>query len=68
MDAVSTEIDSLTGGVTLSWSSPHDGFQTIIRYSIEIKTFDSLWYEETTYCDGLDPLVLSCTIPMSVFE
>jgi hypothetical protein len=37
MTSVVTSIDSYTGGVKLEWTEPHDGFQQIESYLIEIE-------------------------------
>jgi len=43
MDTVSTSIDGLTGGVFIAWNKPHDGFQDIENYLIEIQTSTGVW-------------------------
>lgn len=68
MTAVTTSIDAATGGVTISWTAPHDGSDAIVEYKIEIKQNDGNWYHETTHCVGTSATLLStrqCTVPMS---
>lgn len=43
MDPVSTSIDGPTGGVSIEWNMPHDGFQDIENYLIEIQTSTGVW-------------------------
>jgi hypothetical protein len=43
MDTVSTSIDGPTGGVFIEWNMPHDGFQDIENYLIEIQTSTGAW-------------------------
>lgn len=46
MAKLSTSIDAATGGVRIDWVAPHDGYQEITEYSIEIKGSTSSWHEE----------------------
>jgi len=65
--SVVTSIDPLTGGVLIDWAAPHDGSQAIEEYLVEIANDDtSAWFEDTTNCDGADPSLTSCIIPMDV--
>lgn len=43
MDTVSTSIDGPTGGVSIEWNMPHDGFQDIENYLVEIQTSIGVW-------------------------
>jgi hypothetical protein len=71
MSAVTTSIDSSTGGVTITWSPPtNDGSETIDTYLIEISNkAGTTWTVETLSCDGSNAAYVSaktCTIPMTV--
>ena len=69
MTAVTTSIDSSTGGVKISWTAPADGSSTITSYSIEIKVKGSSTYiASTADCNGANSLVMTnryCVVPMS---
>jgi hypothetical protein len=70
MNAVTTSIDSSTGGVTISWSLPsNDGSETITGYEIVIGLKSGgLFSAETVSCDGTNAANLAartCTIPMT---
>ena len=43
MGIVTTSIDVPTGGVLISWTIPHDGYQSITNYLIEIQTSTGAW-------------------------
>ena len=65
--SATTSIDPTTGGVVIQWVEPHDGSQTITEYLVEVANVDATsWHEDSTNCDGSDPAVTSCTIPMDV--
>lgn len=38
MSTVLTSIDVPTGAVLITWTKPHDGYQSITNYLIEIQT------------------------------
>jgi hypothetical protein len=62
-----TEIDSLTGGVKVSWLHPFENGAPILQYHIEIKDSNGIWQQEST-CDGSQQVVVQnaiCVIPMS---
>jgi hypothetical protein len=69
MAAVTTSIDALTGGVTISWVAPSSNSESIDAYIIKISdSTNSNYYEDTTDCDGSTTTVITnmaCTIPMS---
>lgn len=52
MAAVTTTIDSATGGVKIAWTAPHDGSDTITSYTITISDSSGTYKEDTTNCDG----------------
>lgn len=66
MSSVTTSIDVPTGGVLISWTMPHDGYQSIINYLVEIQTSTGAWKQDVSNCKGSDPAMLTCLIPMSV--
>lgn len=59
MSAVTTFIDSATGGVKILWTAPSSNGATISSYLIEIKDSVSGWRTETTNCDGSNPTIKS---------
>lgn len=69
MVAVTTSIDSSTGGVKITWTAPLDGSSTIDSYLIEIaNSAQTAWAADTTNCDGASSTIISqmyCVIPMS---
>lgn len=71
MTAVTTSIDSSTGGVKILWVSPNSNSDTITAYKIEIyNPITTNWNEDLTNCDGTNSGVISnlyCVIPMSTF-
>mmetsp|Transcript_9438 Transcript_9438/g.8956 ORF Transcript_9438/g.8956 Transcript_9438/m.8956 type:complete len:266 (+) Transcript_9438:2179-2976(+) len=66
--APTTEIESLTGDVKISWTAPYSSI-TIDKYLIEIGENGYATYtEDATNCDGSDATVIGnlyCVIPMS---
>lgn len=62
--AAITSIVESTGDVSVMWTEPHDGYQEITSYLIEIKASSGEWFQPTDYCQGTDPSLLSCDIPM----
>ena len=69
MTSVTTQIDSATGGLRIDWIEPHDGYEQIYKYFVEIlDSTQTSWIEETTHCAGSDPSLLYCIIPMSVLH
>ncbi len=64
MATVVTSIDQAAGGIRIDWIKPHDGYQQITGYVIEIQANNLDWFEEITYCGGSDPLATFCLIPM----
>ena len=67
MSVLMTSIEPLNGGVRIDWSSPHDGFEQITKYLIEIKDNLTEWHQQNVYCSGADPTILYCIIPMNIF-
>lgn len=69
MAAVTTSIDSTTGGVKIEWIAPNSNSDSISAYLIEIlDTTDATWTADTTNCDGSNSVIASnlyCVIPMS---
>lgn len=69
MVAVTTSIDSTTGGLKISWTAPNSNSYTISSYLIEIAdSLTATWNADTTNCDGSSSTVMSnmyCIIPMS---
>ena len=69
MSAVTTSIDSSTGGITIVWTAPVANGDDITSYTIEIvDEAGSTWATEATDCDGSDTTImaaLTCTIPMA---
>ena len=63
---ISTSIDPASGGVLVQWAAPDPQGETILSYLIEIANSPALtaWYQDTTYCPGLDPSLTYCIIPM----
>lgn len=66
MSSVTTSIDVPSGGVLISWTTPHDGYQSISNYLVEIQTSTGAWKQDASNCKGSDPALLTCLIPMSV--
>mmetsp|Transcript_29138 Transcript_29138/g.28204 ORF Transcript_29138/g.28204 Transcript_29138/m.28204 type:complete len:112 (+) Transcript_29138:1276-1611(+) len=71
MDAPTTEIDPITGGVKISWVPPiTTNGEPLTGYLIEILEFGtSNWHEDATNCLGSSSTIISqefCIIPMSV--
>jgi hypothetical protein len=65
VSTVTTIIDEGSGGVKIEWIQPHDGSEALTSYLIEIANFDTTqWYEDATNCNGDDPMVTSCIVPM----
>lgn len=61
-----TSIDNVSGKLKIEWSAPHDGYQAITSYLIEIADNTSAtWTPDVAACPGTNPAVLSCLIPMS---
>jgi len=55
--------------VRISWQSPADNFKTITKYRILIQDTNANgnYAENTQYCDGTDPTVISllrCDVPV----
>ena len=64
---ITTSIDAGSGGVLIQWVEPHDGSQAITEYLVEIADVNTAsWHEDSTNCDGSDPSLTSCLIPMDV--
>lgn len=69
MAMVTTEVDPLTGGVKITFTSPYDNAQTILAYKIEVKY--NPWQEESVSCSGADATIMSsffCIMPMSTLR
>jgi hypothetical protein len=70
MASVTTSIDPTTGGVTISWTAPENGSDTIDAYLIKIYNPSTSTYSaDTTDCNGSSSTVMTnmyCIIPMSV--
>jgi hypothetical protein len=70
MNTAVTSIDSTTGGVKISWSSPVSNGEQVTAYKIEIHISGStgtLWYEDSS-CDGSNSVIFTnkyCIVPMS---
>lgn len=69
---VTTTIDSVTGGITVSWVAPYNNAQTIEKYQVLIFNKNiSDWTEDTLYCNGSNTLIVNqrnCTFPMQVLR
>ena len=72
MTAVTTSIDSATGGLKLVWTTPADGSDTIDRYAIEVKNSAGAWVGPPAGCGGTGSPTMAtmvssktCIIPMS---
>ncbi|CDW74138.1 pa14 multi-domain protein [Stylonychia lemnae] len=68
--SVSTEIDSATGGIKVSWLPPNANGDPITQYKIEIANVLTSYWGTSTYCDGTSNQVLTnlyCILPMSIF-
>ncbi len=68
MDAVTTEIDSASGGVKVTWTAPSDNSEAIDSYLIEIANKAGTTWTADPSCDGSDSATiaaLSCIIPMN---
>ena len=62
---VTISIDSATGGVFIQWIAPHDGSEALTEYLIEIRNVGEVnFFEDDDNCDGDDPSVTQCLIPM----
>lgn len=75
VDAPTTTIDPITGGVKVSWNLPLNNGNTVTGYRIEILqakaliTDPDVFSAETVNCNGLNSAIISqrfCIIPMSV--
>jgi len=64
-----TSIDSVKGGMAITWTAPDARGSAITSYKIEISnSLGTLWYEDDD-CDGTKPAILNtvplrCVIPM----
>lgn len=70
MDAVTTSIDSSSGGVIITWNEPSTNSGAITAYKIEIADGTTSSYTENAACVGSSSTIIStrtCTVPMSVF-
>jgi len=69
---MTTSIDSVTGGVVVSWTAPYNNAQTIEKYQVLIfNKITNDWTEDNTYCNGSDSTILAkrnCTFPMQVLR
>lgn len=69
MTTVTTSIDSVTGGVRITWTAPNSNSYPVTAYLIEIAdSLTATWNAETTHCDGSSSTVMSnmyCIIPMA---
>jgi hypothetical protein len=65
MTQVATSYDPATGGVLIQWTAPHDGFQTITNYLIEIESLSGTFIQ-SAFCG--DTILLSCIVPMSELQ
>lgn len=60
MSAVTTSIDSSTGGVKIAWSAASSNSDSITAYIIEIlDSTGTTWYEDTTNCLGSNSVIMS---------
>jgi len=61
-------ITSISGvNVVIDWNTPLENGAAITSYIIEILDSTGAWQQDSTYCDGADPTVISstsCEIPL----
>ena len=65
-----TSIDTLTGGVVITWVAPSARGDPITAYTIEIANKAQDAWSTVPTCDGTDPTVrdaLRCVVPMTTF-
>ena len=61
-----TSIDLSSGNLIVDWEAPHDGSDALLSYLVEIANGDNTsFFVDSTDCDGSDPSVTQCSIPMS---
>jgi hypothetical protein len=61
-----TELQGTSAAIT--WVAPSENGSPILSYLIEIQGSDGGWHQDTVYCDGADPAVISsttCSIPLT---
>jgi len=70
MTPIVTSIDPTTGDIIFTWAYPDDRGDPITSYTIEFQEINGTYSQDTTYCNGSDPSIVSsrtCKVPMSVF-
>ena len=69
MNAPATSIDSVTGDLVVSWTQPDQQGSNVLSYFIELSSSDGqTWTEYQSTCDGDDPSLLECAIPMNQLD
>lgn len=68
MATVVTSIEAVAGSLKIQWTEPHDGFQDITNYLVEIYDGVSGWHQSSDHCNGSDPTLTECIVPMSVLR
>jgi hypothetical protein len=63
-----TSIDATTGSLRISWLPPHDGSDTITKYTVQIMLKGQSIGQEVTQCDGIGSQLTTrtCLVPMSL--
>lgn len=63
-----TSIDEVTGNLRIRWTAPHDGSDSISKYTIQVMIKGQSIGQEVAQCDGLTTQLVSktCTVPMSL--
>ncbi len=55
--------------VKIEWMVPNNGASSILRYEILIQKADGSFYEDKTFCDGTNFVIIArafCEIPMQI--
>lgn len=64
--APTTALSGTSAAIT--WVAPSENGSPILSYLIEIQGSDGTWHQDTVYCDGGDPTIVSgttCSIPLT---
>lgn len=65
-DQVATAVTSIDGtNFIIDWTAPEGNFASIVEYEVVIEDSTENYVTDSTNCDGQDPTVTQCTIPMS---
>ena len=54
--------------VRIDWDEPYDGSASLIRFDVLIEEKDGDFSAEPVSCNGVDPLVTYCDVPMQTLR